>query len=59
MTLYDICAALKDLGVKEVILEYDSTTEETTCEFGGENPDKRNDFFRIKATNSDFSEHGL
>ena len=57
MTLERICEALKELGVKEIILEIDN--EVPAIYFHGEEPAIRNEFYRVVATNADFAEHGL
>lgn len=54
MDIHEICEALKDLGVLEVIL--DSVNNRPTIEFSGKSD---GEYFKIVANNVDFSNNNL
>lgn len=57
MDISEICEALKDLGVMEVILDIERKgTGIPTIEFNGK---ADSEYFKIVVSNKDFSDNGL
>ena len=52
LDLKDICFALTEMGVVEVVLEAGDAEEAPSIEFNGR--DEKGDYFKITATNDDF-----